>query len=193
MSSHTEEKYISGDKDAKRVFCAWTVSLYPTKGTENHIWTGRKELLLDGITYLPTDSGSGSLVAINSAGGSISNPEQQMTIYIWVGTTALRAYLANQHLAGSKVIVHQLYAKPATDGSLDLVWIKIPRKFQGIVSTVEMQAGIVAVKVATRRLDIDNGEMIFWSDEHHRNKNPGDTGLKRIRQLAEGFEATFPP
>ena len=73
------------------------------------------------------------------------------------------------------------------------MWVALPRKIRGLLTDPVLQGMIYTFEVTPQQLDVDRGDVTFWTDEDHRRRNPGDGIFQHVRAIADGIDIRWPP
>ena len=146
-------------------------------------WTGRGDLVVNGVTYLGTDE----LLYVGEFEQRASNPSERMRIHISVVDDARLAYFM-QDRGPFKVVVKYLARVSDAQG-----WSLVPVQFVGKASSPAITERVLKLELETLKGDVDGGVARFWSHEDQTARFPGDKGFDDMRRLAEeGVDTIWP-
>ena len=177
----------------------WTLELhYPPGFTDlslardYYFWTGRKGLPgtnVDGTGALTI--GSQKYISTNDL-VQISGVESRLT------EAAARPKVAFTGVNDTlrTLLVHDPGRVDVVIGAVrwdDPMWVAMPRQVKGLLTDPVLQGLIYTFEVTPETLDVDRGEVRFWTDEDHRRRNPGDGIFQHVRTIADGIDIRWPP
>ena len=149
--------------------------------TEYKFWTGRGELTLSGDTYMSTND----LISIEGVESRLSEIAARPRVTFSAVNAELRTLLL--HDPGR---VDVLIAAVRWDGTK---WVKMPRQVRGILTDPIMRGHLYTFEVTPESLDVDRGEVRYWTDEDHRRRHPTDGIFQHVRTLSDGVDIKWPP
>lgn len=169
---------------------AWLAEIDGLLDDRTHrVWSGFGDLIFDGRTWLGTQTRDGPLVAISPITNNVGEPSKRAQVSIAVPTAAIREMLAID-VGPVEVSIQTIYSVNSGRS-----WIRLPTGFKGFLSRPQFNAegSIYTVELETWSGDADRGDPRYWSDEHQRQRYPGDKGFEFMRANAEGLEIRWPP
>ena len=149
--------------------------------TEYKFWTGEGDLTLSGDTYMSTKN----LISIEGVETRLSEAASRPRVTFSGVNAELRTLLL--HDPGRVDVV---IAAVRWDGKK---WVRLPRQIKGLLTDPIMQGLLYTFEVTPQSLDIDRGEVLYWTDEDHRRRHPNDGIFQHVRTLADGFDIRWPP
>ncbi|WP_425154711.1 hypothetical protein [Candidatus Palauibacter sp.] len=150
--------------------------------TGHRFWSGHGDLTLDGVTY----GGLGGLVELG-ASETDAQTATRLGVSVKAADPTLAASVLQDH-GPSDVVVCWIWS---ADGGI--TWQPLDHEFRGRLSRPVLEAGVYRIEIEMYRGDIDRGRPLRWNDETQRIRAPGDTGMSRMRRLADGVRVTWPP
>ena len=149
--------------------------------TEYKFWTGQGDLTLNSVTYMSTQN----LVSIEGVESRVSQAASRPRVTFSGVDAELRTLLL--HDPGR---VEVLIGAVRWDGKK---WLQMPRVVRGLLTDPVMQGLLYTFEVTPESLDVDRGEVEYWTDEDHRRRYPNDGIFQHTRVLANGFDVSWPP
>ena len=146
-----------------------------------YFWTGPEDLVIGTTRYKPTND----LIHIDGVEARLSEAEARPRVVFSGVDENLRTLLV--HDPGR---VDVLLGAVRWTGS---GWVKMPRQVRGLLTDPIMQGQLYTFEVTPDKLDVDRGNVIFWTDEDHRRRHPNDGVFQHIRTLSDGVEIKWPP
>ena len=166
----------------------WLLSLTYPQGftdlsldTQYDFWTGRDDLVLNGVTYKSTHD----LISIEGVESRLSEASARPRVTFSGVDANLRTLLL--HDPGR---VDVTIGAVRWDGKK---WVKMPRQVQGLLTDPIMQGLLYTFEVTPETLDVDRGEVHYWTDEDHRRRHPNDGIFQHVRTLSDGVDIAWPP
>ena len=173
---------------AEDIISHWLLSLRYPQGftnlnipTEYDFWTGPGELTIGTVTY----TSSGDLMQIEGVETRLSEAASRPRVTISGVNDSTRPLL-----------LHDPGRVEVTIGAVrwnGTGWVKMPREVQGLLSDPVMQGLLYTFEVTPETLDVDRGEVMYWTDEDHRRRHEGDGIFQHVRTLADGIDIRWPP
>ena len=146
-----------------------------------YFWTGSGELVLGSDTFLSTND----LVSIEGVETRLNEAGARPRVTFSGVTPELRTLLV--HDPGK---VDVTIGAVRWDGTQ---WVRMPRQIRGLLTDPVMSGLLYTFEVTPESLDVDRGEVRYWTDEDHRRRHPGDGIFKHVRTLADGVDIRWPP
>jgi len=167
----------------------WLLTLeYPPGFASNSLgrvfrfWTGDGDLTLSGVTYRSTVN----LVQIDGVESRLNETANRPRVSFSGINNRLRPlFLADP----GRVEVEIGAVRLDSDGN----WLSMPRVVRGILTDPVMQSELYTFEVTPEELDIDRGDVEYWTDEDHRRRYPDDGVFRHSRTLADGVDIRWPP
>ena len=166
----------------------WLLSLTYPQGftdlsldTQYDFWTGRDDLVLNGVTYKSTHD----LISIEGVESRLSEASARPRVTFSGVDANLRTLLL--HDPGRVDVV---IGAVRWDGKK---WVKMPRQVRGLLTDPIMQGLLYTFEVTPETLDVDRGEVHYWTDEDHRRRHPNDGIFQHVRTLSDGVDIAWPP
>ena len=166
----------------------WLLSLtYPQGFTDLNIdtqydfWTGHGDLVLGSTTYMSTKD----LINIEGVEHRLSEAAARPRVTFSGVNPKLRTLLL--HDPGR---VEVTIGAVRWDGNN---WVKIPRVVRGLLTDPVMQGLMYTFEVTPEKLDVDRGDVAYWTDEDHRRRHPNDGIFQHVRTLSDGVDIRWPP
>ena len=181
------------------VHSEWLLELhYPAGFTDlsldrdYYFWTGKKglpganvndegELSLNSNTYISTRD----LIQISGVESRLTEAAARPQVVFSGVNDRLRTLLLHDPGRVNVIIGAVRWDDP--------MWVKMPRQVKGLLTDPVMQGLTYTFEVTPQKLDIDRGEVRFWTDEDHRRRNPGDGIFQHVRTIADGIDIKWPP
>ena len=181
------------------VHSEWTISLqYPpgftdlSLATEYFFWTGKKglpgtnvdsdgSLTLGGQTYISTQD----LLEITGVESRLTEVAARPKVAFSGVNDQLRTLLVHDPGRVDVEIGAVRWDSP--------MWVALPRKVRGLLTDPVMQGLTYTFEVTPFQLDVDRGDIRFWTDEDHRRRNSGDGIFQHVRAIADGIDIRWPP
>ena len=149
--------------------------------TEYKFWTGQGELTLSGDTYMST----GDLISIEGVETRLSESAARPRVTFSGVDANIRTLLL--HDPGRVDVVIGAVRWDGTN------WIRLPRQVRGLLTDPVMQGHLYTFEVTPYSLDVDRGEVQYWTDEDHRRRHPNDGIFQHVRTLSDGVDIAWPP
>ena len=149
--------------------------------TDYYFWTGLKDLALGTKRYMPT----GNLIQIDGVESRLSEASARPRVTFTAVNTEFRTLLV--HDPGR---VEVLIGAVRWTGSN---WVQMPKVVRGLLTDPVMQGLLYTFEVTPDKLDVDRGDVHFWTDEDHRRRHPNDGIFQHTRTLSDGVEIRWPP
>ena len=149
--------------------------------TEYKFWTGQGDLTLSSITYMSTHD----LISIEGVETRLSEVSARPRVTFSAVDANLRTLLL--HDPGR---VDVTIGAVRWDGTK---WVKMPRVVRGLLTDPIMQGQLYTFEVTPETLDIDRGDVHYWTDEDHRRRHPNDGMFQHSRTLSDGVDIAWPP
>ena len=151
--------------------------------TDYYFWTGRGELIIDATTYIPTND----LVNIDGVESRLNEASARPRVTFSGVSPELRTLLV--HDPGRVDVVIGAVRWDASKS----MWVKLPRQVRGLLTDPVMSDLLYTFEVTPETLDVDRGEVMYWTDEDHRRRHPNDGIFQHVRTLADGVDLRWPP
>ena len=149
--------------------------------TDYKFWTGQGDLTLSGDTYKSTHD----LINIEGVETRLGEAASRPRItFSGVDPTIRTLFL---HDPGR---VDVTIGAVRWDGKK---WVKMPRQLQGLLTDPILQGMTYTFEVTPESLDVDRGDIHYWTDEDHRRRNPNDKVFQHSRTLSDGVDIAWPP
>ena len=148
-----------------------------------YFWTGPGELIIGSTTYSPTND----LVSIDGVESRLNEASARPRVTFSGVTTELRTLLV--HDPGRVDVV---IGAVRWDGDKSQ-WVRLPRQVRGLLTDPVMSDLLYTFEVTPEQLDVDRGEVMYWTDEDHRRRHPDDGIFQHVRTLADGVDLRWPP
>ena len=149
--------------------------------TEYKFWTGLGELTLNSVTYLSTEN----LVSIEGVESRLSEANARPRV-TFSGVDANTRTLFLHDPGRVEVVIGAV----RWDGKK---WVKMPRQVRGLLTDPVMQGLLYTFEVTPETLDVDRGEVEYWTDEDHRRRHANDGIFQHSRTLSDGVDIAWPP
>ena len=146
-----------------------------------YFWTGPGELTINSQVYKST----GDLILIEGVEARLSEASARPRVTFSGVNTETRTLLV--HDPGRVDVV---IAAVRWDGAK---WVKMPRQVRGLLTDPVMQGMTYTFEVTPDKLDVDRGDIEYWTDEDHRRRHPNDGIFQHARTLSDGVEIRWPP
>ena len=149
--------------------------------TEYKFWTGQGELTLSGTTYMST----GDLINIEGVESRLSEVAARPRVtFSGIPANVRTLFL---HDPGR---VDVTIGAVRWDGKK---WVKMPRQVRGLLTDPIIQGLLYTFETTPETLDIDRGDVHYWTDEDHRRRYPNDGIFQHTRTLSDGISILWPP
>ena len=145
-----------------------------------HFWTGQGDLSLNAQLYKSTRG----LIQIDGVESRLSEASARPRVTFSGVNEELRTLLI--HDPGR---VDVFIGAVRWNGTK---WIQMPRVVRGLLTDPVMQGLLYTFEVTPDRLDVDRGDVHYWTDEDHRRRHPNDGIFQHIRTLSDGVEIKWP-
>ena len=149
--------------------------------TEYKFWTGHGDLTLGSDMYISTRD----LITIEGVESRLSEASARPRVTFSGVEPKLRTLLL--HDPGR---VDVIIGAVQWDGKK---WVKIPRQVRGILTDPVMQGLMYTFEVTPEKLDVDRGDISYWTDEDHRRRHPNDRVFQHVRTISDGIDIRWPP
>ena len=166
----------------------WLLSLHYPPGfsalnldTDYYFWTGSGELVIGSVTYMSTND----LVSIEGVETRLNETSARPRVTFSGVTQDLRTLLV--HDPGR---VNVTIGAVRWDGTN---WVQLPRQVKGLLTDPVMQGLLYTFEVTPETLDVDRGDVFYWTDEDHRRRHPGDGIFQHVRSISDGVDLRWPP
>ena len=170
------------------IISEWLLELhYPPGFTDLNLdrnyyfWTGQGNLVLGSNTYMSTNN----LVQIDGVESRLSQASARPRISFSGVDINIRTLLL--HDPGRVDVV---IGAVRWNGNK---WVQMPRIVRGLLTNPVMQGQLYTFEVTPVELDVDRGDVHYWTDEDHRRRHPNDGIFQHIRTLSDGVEIKWPP
>ena len=144
-------------------------------------WSGAGELVYGSETYEGTWSeGVGALVEVSPVQNEVGDPSSRVRFTVALTPESLER-MGQSYFGATLVTLEWI-----TSIDAGKTWQRIPRKFTGNVSTPKIGGdGRLIIEVESKKGDTDQGVVLYWSDESHQQRHPGDLFFSHVRDLTE--------
>ena len=177
----------------------WTLELHYPQGftdlslaRDHYFWTGRKglpgsnvdgegALTLGSQKYLSTND----LLQVTGVESRFTEAAARPQITLSGIDSTLRTLLVHDPGRVDVEIGAVRWDNPS--------WVSLPRKVRGLLTDPVMQGLTYTFEVTPQTLDVDRGEVRFWTDEDHRRRYDGDGIFQHVRTIADGIDIRWPP
>ena len=170
------------------IISEWLLELHYPPGftdlsldTDYYFWTGPGDLVIGTVRYKSTND----LIHIDGVESRFSEAEARPRVTFSGVDEKIRTLLV--HDPGRVDVVIGAVRWNGTK------WIKMPRQVRGLLSDPVMQGQLYTFEVTPDKLDVDRGDVKYWTDEDHRRRYPNDGVFQHIRTLSDGVELKWPP
>ena len=168
----------------------WLLSLqYPPGFTDLNLdrtynfWTGVGELTIGGVKYSSTNN----LVQIDGVESRLNEVNARPRVTFSGVDANLRTLLV--HDPGRVDVTLGAVRWNEDTGK----WVTLPRVVRGLLTDPVMQGLLYTFEITPEQLDVDRGDVFYWTDEDHRRRNTGDGIFQHVRTLADGIDIRWPP
>ena len=172
----------------KTIISQWLLELHYPPGftdlgldTDYYYWTGKGELTINSNTYVSTND----LISIEGVEARLSEAAARPRVTFSGVDANLRTLLL--HDPGRVDVV---IGAVRWDGAK---WVRLPRQVRGLLTDPVMQGHLYTFEVTPQTLDVDRGEVEYWTDEDHRRRYPNDGVFQHSRTLSDGVDIAWPP
>ena len=170
------------------IISQWLLTLdYPQGfsqlGLKTHydFWTGSEDIDIGTVTYMSTRD----LIQIDGVESRLSETTARPRItFSGVDTNLRPLFLSDPGRVDVTI------GAVRWDGAS---WVKMPRQVKGLLTDPVMQGMLYTFEVTPLVLDVDRGDVEYWTDEDHRRRHPGDGIFQHVRTLSDGIEIRWPP
>ena len=149
--------------------------------TQYFFWTGHGELVIGSTTYKSTKD----LINIEGVESRLSDAAARPRVTFSGVDAKLRTLLL--HDPGR---VDVKIGAVRWDGKK---WVQMPRVVRGLLTDPVMQGLMYTFEVTPEKLDVDRGDVEYWTDEDHRRRHPNDGIFQHVRTLSDGLDIRWPP
>ena len=170
------------------IISEWLLELhYPLGFTDLNLdrdyyyWTGQGDLTLNAQVYKSTSD----LIQIDGVESRLSEASPRPRVTFSGVDANLRPLLL--HDPGRVDVVIGAVRWNGTK------WVKMPRQVRGLLTDPVMQGMLYTFEVTPETLDVDRGEVEYWTDEDHRRRHPNDGIFQHSRTLSDGVDIAWPP
>ena len=144
-------------------------------------WTGNGDLALSSTTYKSTQN----LVSIEGVETRLNETSARPRVTFSGVETHIRTLFL--HDPGR---VDVTLGAVRWDGKK---WVRMPRQVKGLLTDPVLSGLLYTFEITPEILDVDRGEVFYWTDEDHRRRHPNDGIFQHVRTLADGVDLRWPP
>ena len=166
----------------------WLLELhYPSGFTQLNLdvdyyfWTGRGDLTLGSTTYESTND----IMNIEGVETRLSEASARPRVTFSGIEPDKRALFA--HDPGRVDVVLGAVRLDGTN------WIRMPRQIKGLLTDPVLSGYLYTFEVTPEVMDVDRGEVRYWTDEDHRRRYPNDGIFQHVRTISDGVDLRWPP
>ena len=148
-----------------------------------NFWTGRGTLTLGDVQYMSSQN----LLEISGIELNQSGIEGTPKVaYLGVDSEIRPLLLEDPGKVDVEIAAVYLNAEGG--------WGRLPRRVSGILDDPTMVGSVYTFEVLKQSLDVDRGDIIYWTDEDHQRRHPGDRFFQHSRTISDGIsDIRWPP
>ena len=146
-----------------------------------YLWTGRGELTIGSTVYQTTND----LVNIEGVETRLNETSARPRVTFSGIPTDIRTLFV--HDPGR---VDVILGAVRWDGKK---WVRMPRQVKGLLTDPVLSGHLYTFEITPEVMDVDRGEVRYWTDEDHRRRYPNDGIFQHVRTISDGVDLRWPP